>query len=65
MSDQNERGVFNMPFSKYDIINFVIAGRNYLNIAMQNNFYNVITKMATMNDPLARDLAEKQRCVFL
>ena len=54
-----------MPFSKYDIINFVIAGRNYLNIAMQNNFYNVITKMATMNDPLARDLAEKQRCVFL
>ena len=55
-----------MPFSKYDnIINFVIAGRNYLNIAMQNNFYKVITKMATMNDPLARDLAEKQRCVFL
>lgn len=54
-----------MPLSKYDIINFVIAGRNYLNIAMQNNFYNVITKMATMNDPLARDLTEKQRCVFL
>ena len=61
MSGQNERRVFKYALFKYDIINFVIAGRNYLNIAMQNNFYNVIMKMATMNDPLARGLAEKQR----
>ena len=44
-----------MPFSKYDtcIINFVIAVRNYLNIAMKNNLYYVIMN-ATMNDPLER-----------